>query len=104
MAHGEDHLGRWVWVTLQGRGQERVTVASMYFPNPPSSKCQETVWEQQNIRLTKINNDQGLRNPINPRAQCLQDFQGWVTAKIQQGEKVVVLTNANQTIAERTQA
>ena len=36
MDYGSDYLGRWVWVTLRGRRNQKLTVVSMYRPNPGS--------------------------------------------------------------------
>ena len=52
MAYGSDYLGRWVWVTLRGRWNQKLTVVSMYRPNPVSkSSGPTTVWSQQRSRL-----------------------------------------------------
>ena len=52
MAHGSDSLGRWVWATLWGKQQERLTVVSLYCPNPGGDDSgPTTVWAQQLARM-----------------------------------------------------
>ena len=104
MASSADHLGHWVWTILRSQLQERVTIAAMYRPNPPTSTGQETAWVQQHTRLTKIYNERGVDPPIDPREKCLQDLQDWIVKQEQQGEKVIALTNANQSTTKRMQA
>ena len=41
---------------------------------------------------------------VDPREQCLTDFMKWIKEQRESGEKVVVLTDANQTVMERTTA
>ena len=36
ITHGADSLGRWVWVTMRGRQQQKITLVTMYRPNPGS--------------------------------------------------------------------
>ena len=48
MTHGSDYLGRWVWVTLRGQRNQKLTAVSLYRPNPGSvSSGPTTVWSQQ---------------------------------------------------------
>ena len=94
-----------MWMTLQGRKDERLRIAAIYRPNPgyPTDGL-TTVWSQQRVRLQELaflNNDVV---EIDPREQCLTDFKKWIHEQRENGEKVVVLTDANQNVTERTTA
>ena len=105
MANGCDHLGRWVWVTLRGRSSERLTVTAMYCPNPGyPTDGPATVWSQQRTRLQELALERGDPGEVDPREKCLYDFERWIKARKEQGERVVVLTDANQTTKEDTMA
>ena len=68
MTHGSDYLGRWVWVTLCGRNNERLTIVAMYRPNPGySTDGPTTVWLQQQTRLQELAMENNEMMEVDPR-------------------------------------
>ena len=101
MEHGSDNLGRWVWATLRGQQQEKTTVVTMYCPNRGSTTLgPSTVWSQQWIRLQEMVNEEEGDQTVDPRRQCLDDFKVWAKKRIEQGHKLVILTDANQSLTD----
>lgn len=104
MEHGSDRLGRWVWATLRGRQQEKMTVVTMYRPNRGSpSSGPATVWSQQKSRLQELASEPTSDSTIDPRRQCLEDFGLWVDNRVLQGHKMVILTDANQSLHDKSE-
>ena len=80
-----------------------MTIAEMYRPNlgyPTDGPT--TVWSQQRARLQELALENGDGSEIDPRERCLTDFQKWVDEHTGSGERVVVLTDANQAVSEKT--
>lgn len=103
MEHGNDFLGRWVWVTLRGKKQERLTVAAMYRPNQGyTTDGPLTVWAQQRARLQELALERGDTAEVDPRERCLTDLKKWVDQRRNRGDKVVILTDANQSLSDST--
>ena len=63
-----------------------------------------TVWSQQRTRLQELALENGDPREVDPREKCLYDFEQWIKVRKEQGERVVVLTDANQTTKEDTVA
>ena len=40
---------------------------------------------------------------VDPRAQCLTDFETWVKEEWRSGHKLIVLTDANQPLEDKTE-
>ena len=98
---GSDSLGRWVWVTLRGQQRERLTVVLLYQPNPGGTNTGPTmVWAQQQTCLQEIANDNNNISSVDPRSACLRDFASWAKDKRAKGDKIVVMANANQSLAD----
>ena len=105
MEHGSDYLGRWAWITLRGEQQEQMTVAVMYRPNPGTSTAgPTTVWLQQRTRLQEMALERDDTREVDPREKCLIDFKKWIENRRNNGEKLIVLTDANQALHEQTRA
>ena len=77
----------------------------MYWSNPgyPTDGT-TTVWPQQQIRLQELAMENNDVTEVDPREQCLTDIKKWINGQRENGEKVVVLTDANQTVTEITTA
>ena len=58
------------------------------------------MWAQQQTRLQEIANDNDDSRLADPRRRCLEDFRDWAKIRIAQGHKLVVLTDANQSLAD----
>ena len=92
--HGSDRLGRWVWATLRGRSNERLTLVSLYRPNPGSAASgPSTVWSQQKSRLSELSTVDNSDRDIEPRRQCLMDLDKWLNAKQRDGHRVVIMAD-----------
>ena len=102
VAHGGDDLGRWVWATLRGRQNKKVMFVTMYRPNRGlASLGPATVWSQQKSRMQKNANVETCTRHENPRKRCLLDFGAWADTKIAQGHKLILLTDANQSLMDK---
>ena len=101
MNHGSDNLGRWVWATLRGQQREKLTVVSMYLPNPGSwAAGPASVWYQQRSRMKMKADEETRDRREDPRKQCLLDFEKWTETKIANGHRIIVLTDANQSLTD----
>ena len=99
--HGSDRLGRWVWATLRGRSNERLTLVSLYRPNPGSaSSGPSTVWSQQKSRLSEFSTIDTSDREIDPRRQCLTDLDKWLNDKRRDGHGVVMMADCNQSLID----
>ena len=104
MDYGSNYLGRWVWVTLRGRCNQKLTVVSMYRPNPGSkSSGPTTVWSQQGSRLQELMTEDNCNTNIDPREQCLQDFEKWVRTVAMEGCRLIVLADTNKSLNDKTE-
>ena len=77
VVHGEDPLGRWVWVRLRGKSNEMFTYMVMYRPNPGSPDSgPEMVWTQQyQHQLQEVLDKEGdTESIIDPRKKILLDL------------------------------
>ena len=96
MDYGSDYLGRWVYVALRGRCNQKLTVVSMYRPNPGSkSSGPTTVWSQQGSRLQELMTEDSYNTNVDPREQCLRDFEKWSGKSKMEGHRLIVLADAN---------
>ena len=99
--NGSDTLGRWVWATLQGRQNERLTFVSLYRPNLGTiASGPATVWSQQRSRMAELATAEDSTLEYDPRKQCLIDFNNWMKNRTAAGHRVVVLTDSNQTLTD----
>ena len=101
MDYGSDYLGRWVWVTLRGRCNQKLTVVSMYRPNPGSkSSGPTTVWSQQRSRLQELMTEDNCNTNVDPMERCLRDFEKW--AGTVAGSRLIFLADTNQSLHDKT--
>ena len=99
VAHRSDDLGRWVWVTLRGQQNKRLTIVSMYRPNPGGKNDgPTTVWAQQRARMQEKATGREEMYWNNPRTDCLTDFKQWSKSFINKGHKMAILTDTNQSL------
>ena len=104
--HGSDELGRWAWITLKGRRDQKITILTLYRSqrgSPHDGKL-EAVWTQQYQHLlTKKLSQESLESIRDPREQCLTDLKDWIKSHItQDSHKLIIATDANQTTSETT--
>ena len=80
----------------------------MYRPNPGTESDGHllTVWSQQHHTLQQKYLDKEKPPPkIDPRERCLHDLQQWINDHMTNtNDKLIILTDANQCIAEKTKS
>ena len=78
-----------------------MTLVTMYCPNQGSqSSGPATVWSQQKSQLQETASEDMSDKIVDPRKQCLIDFGEWADKRIAQGHKMVILTDANQSLTD----
>ena len=103
-----DYLGRWSWVKLTGKRSQNLYCLAMYRPNPGNESDGHllSVWNQQHQYLQQqyLNKEQ-IPPKIDPREKCLQDIQQWIDDHITStNDKLIILTDANQCVTEKTKS
>jgi hypothetical protein len=94
---GEDPLGlgRWSYVTLQGKADRRLTVVTAY--NATISQGDATNFQQQSRVLSRMHREHEQHLIAQPRRQFILDLQGWLSDKIEGGHELIVSMDANDT-------
>ena len=77
----------------------------MYRPNPGGrDDGPTTVWAQQKARIQEIADESEEVCTIDHRVACLTDFKAWADGMTEQGHKLVVLTDANQSLEDTSES
>jgi hypothetical protein len=94
---GEDHLGLgwWSFVTLQGKGQKKITIVMAY--NASLILGDTTNFHQQQWVLTTLHVAHNQRVDSQPRRQFMLDLQAWLEHIIQDNHEVILSMDANTT-------
>ena len=94
---GEDHLalGWWSFVTLQGKGQKKITIVMAY--NASLILGDTTNFHQQQWVLTTLHVAHNQRVDSQPRRQFMLDLQAWLEHIIQDNHEVILSMDANTT-------
>eukprot|EP00957_Ditylum_brightwellii_P051109 3875079-Ditylum_brightwellii.AAC.2 len=97
---GEDPLGRWSWITLQGKQKRLVTFLTAYqvCDNNLANKGPSTCWMQQWGGLKK----KGVTK-LNPRQQFLTDLFALIEELQGNNHEIVLLLDANKDILDNGQ-
>ena len=93
MASGIDYpLGRWSWISLQGRQDKIITLISAYRVNPGRSSMGSlsTYKQQYHILL-----QEDVESP-DPRTQTIQDLQAFILQRLDQKEEIILSIDANE--------
>ncbi len=94
---GEDHLalGWWSFVTLQGKGQKKITIVMAY--NASLILGDTTNFHQQQWVLTTLHVAHNQRVDSQPRRQFMLDLQAWLEHIIQDNHEGILSMDANIT-------
>jgi hypothetical protein len=94
-------LGRWNFLTLRGKNENRITIVMAYrICEQSMASCGKTTSTAQQYRLLskKMRTNQvHLDNPT-PRRQMILDLQAWLSVKISEGHKIILAIDANEDI------
>ena len=94
-----DSIGRWSKITMEGRGQRKLTIYSVYRVNDNTLENAggETVWLQEYNSLLQ----RGHKDP-NPRKQILQDLKSDILqTKTDKSHQVIVCIDANESTRKK---
>ena len=93
---GEDSLGRWAWIRLQGQrrgeGQRDLVVVSAYRPNPPTAG-QQTVWFQHKAHFSRTNRE------ADPRDAFVKDISTAINKWRDSGCSIILGIDANDDLS-----
>ena len=89
--HGQDALGRWVWVQYEGRDNISLRVVTAYRPVRNKDDA-GLVWSQQQSYLLQ----QGYESTICPLKVYDNDLAKMIKDWIEDGEQVVLGIDANE--------
>ena len=96
---GKDELGRWSRITMEGKGDCKLSIYSVYRVNENSleSAGGETVWMQEYKQLLQ----RGERNP-NPRQQVLLDLESEVQQlREDNNHHILICMDANESTRKK---
>ena len=104
LEHGEDPraLGRWTWVSINGKQHHRTLLISAYCPCSNPGGGPETVWAQHVDKMTEIKNE--LPEEIdNPRKLFWYDLADFLKQAHTSGHKVILMGDFNSEATDVTE-
>jgi hypothetical protein len=93
-------MGRWSFVTLIGRYNRKLTIVTAYRVHNTTIGCAGpwTSYRQQWLALRASGHEQP-----NPRLQFIKDMTNFIQARQDQGEAVILMLDANETLGAETE-
>ena len=94
---GTDHMGRWSWIDMRGKGGKMIRVVSAYRVSQSNIKqAGETTSCKQQVRSFQ---KRGMANP-NPKQLFLKDFGAFICAWKNKGRQneVIIMADLNDYI------
>jgi hypothetical protein len=96
IAKGEDTfgLGRWLYVTLSGKGERKVTLITAY--NASNTPGDTTFYQQQVRILSRLHRESNQSVNPQPHRQFVLDLQAWIQYIQKQGHDIILSLDANE--------
>jgi exonuclease III len=95
VAKGEDPfgLGRWSYITFQGKDSVKVTIVTAYNATPSPGDC--TYYHQQLRVISRLQREQNIHVNPDPRRQFILDLQSWLESLAREGHQFILALDAN---------
>jgi hypothetical protein len=86
---GEDPfgIGRWSYITLRGKG------VTAYLATPGT--WDNTYHQQQDQVISRMQRQQNIQGPPQPRRQFIFDLQSWLQDIEKEGHQIILAMDAN---------
>ena len=99
-------LGRWSYMTLQGKGNRLITAITAYRVCKPSidGTGDTTAYQQQFRSILSSYNDKGMYNTPEPHRQFVLDLQSWIEHLQIQGHSIIHSLDGNEDITSSAPA
>ena len=100
----EQHF-RTMGVGHSSRTAERAPYGGLVVPSKSSGKDDgpTLVWAQQRAKMQEMTTEEDEVKNINPRTACSTGFRKWANSMSAQGNKLVVLVDANQSLGDTSE-
>ena len=91
---GADKLGRWTYITMTGKNNQKLTIYTLYRVCDQKHNCSDcTIYLQQQNDLVKAN-----RVKTEPREAILMDLTDKIQQNQKQGHDIIVIGDANEDV------
>ncbi len=87
-------LGHWSYIIMRGKGQKKIAIITAYNVGP--SRGDTTANQQQHRLLSAHIRQNNLPISPHPHRQFILDLQSWIQTLIQEGHKIILALDANE--------